>query len=59
VSSVGFVAFMYGKKQSRFPQLLVGLALMVFPYFVSSALLMLLIAAVLLGALWGAVRLGY
>jgi hypothetical protein len=59
VSSIGFVAFMYGKRQGRFPQLVVGLALMIFPYFVSNVLLMLGIGAALLGALWGAVRLGW
>jgi hypothetical protein len=59
VSSIGFVAFMYGKRQGRFPQLIVGLGLMIFPYFVSNVLLMLAIGAALLGALWGAVRLGW
>ena len=58
VSSVGFVAFMYGKRQSRLPQMLVGVALMGFPYFVSNILVMLLIGAALLGALWAMLRLG-
>jgi hypothetical protein len=59
VSSIGLVAFIYGKRQSRVPQLVVGLLLMVFPYFVSNVLLMGGITAVLLLALWGAVRLGW
>ncbi len=59
ISSIGVVAFVYGKRQSRFPQMLVGLALMGFPYFVSNIPLMFGIAAVLLGGLWGAVRLGW
>lgn len=59
VSSIGFVAFMYGKRQSRFPQMLVGIILMAYPYFVSHVAVMLGIAVFLLGALWIAVRLGW
>ena len=58
VSSIGFVAFAYGKKQSRLPQMLVGVALMVFPYFVSSVSLMLGIGGALLGALFVMIKLG-
>lgn len=59
VSSIGFVLFVYGKKQSRFPQLVVGLVLMVYPYFIPSPLLMFGIAACLLVLLWLGVRAGY
>jgi hypothetical protein len=38
VSSIGFALFMYGKKENRLPQLIGGLSLMVYPYFVSTAL---------------------
>jgi hypothetical protein len=58
VSSIGFVAFMYGKKQRRFPQMLVGLLLMGFPFFLSNVLLMFGVAAALLGGLWVMLRLG-
>ncbi len=58
VSGIGFVAFTYGKKQSRFPQMIIGLVLMGFPYFVSDAWLMATITGVLLGLLWLSVRLG-
>ncbi|MFS8066854.1 MAG: hypothetical protein ACMG6S_10830 [Byssovorax sp.] len=58
VGSIGFVAFAYGKKQSRLPQMLVGVALMVFPYFVASVPLILGIGAGLLGVLVIAVKLG-
>ncbi len=34
--SVGFVAFVYGKKQKDFKPLFIGIALMVYPYFFSS-----------------------
>jgi hypothetical protein len=59
VSSIGFVAFVYGKRQRRFPQMFVGVALMAFPYFVSSVPWMFGIAAVLVAGLFGALRLGF
>ena len=31
---VGFAAFMYGKKQARLWTMLIGVALMVYPYFI-------------------------
>ncbi len=33
-SSIGFAAFIYGKKQSSLKALVIGFLLMVFPYFV-------------------------
>lgn len=59
VGSIGLGLFLYGKKQTRLPQLLVGLALMAFPYFVSSAALVYAIAGGLLAGLWAAVRWGW
>ena len=59
VSSIGFVAFMYGRRLERVPQIVVGLLLMAFPYFVPNVLLMAGIAAVLLILMWVAMRLGY
>jgi hypothetical protein len=58
VGSIGFVAFAYGKKQNRLPQMIVGLGLMGFPYFVTSVPLMLGIAAGLLGLLFVLVMVG-
>ena len=58
IGSVGFVSFAYGKKQHRLPQMVVGLGLMGFPYFVESIPLMLGIAAALLAALALLVKLG-
>ncbi len=37
-SSIGFVAFIYGKKQSLWKPMFIGLALMIFPYFISQTL---------------------
>lgn len=57
-SSIGLVAFMYGKRQARVPHIAVGLVMMVYPYFVSNILLMFAIAGVLSLGLWLAVRMG-
>ena len=46
-SSIGLGLFIYGKRQQRLVALLCGLGLMIYPYFVSSALLVVLIGAVL------------
>jgi len=51
-SGVGFVAFMYGKKQGRFQPMVIGGVLMVYPYFVSSTALMYVIGAALTVALF-------
>jgi hypothetical protein len=59
ISAVGVGFFLYGKKQQRWPQLVVGIVLMGYTYFVSSIALMLAIAAALVVALWLAVRMGY
>jgi hypothetical protein len=59
VSSVGFVLFRYGRKQQRPPQMLGGLLLMVFPYFVPSVAWMLALGGVICVLLWVAVRAGY
>lgn len=58
VSSIGFVVFAYGRKLARIPQVLIGLVMMGFPYFVPDTLLMSIIAGVLLVGLWVAVRFG-
>jgi len=58
IGGVGFVAFVYGKKQSRLPQMLAGVTLMAFPYFVSNLWLMLGIAVAVVGAMFVAIRLG-
>lgn len=56
---IGFVLFVYGKKQQRYPHLVAGLAMMGYPYFATTATSMT-IGGVLIGAaLWYAVRIGY
>jgi hypothetical protein len=59
VSSAGFTCFMYGKKQERLPQVIAGLALMVFPVFVTSPVWMLTVGAAVLGGLWASTRAGF
>ena len=51
-SGAGFVLFIYGKKQERWPQLVAGLALMIYPYFVPNAAVMVAIAVGLIALLW-------
>jgi len=52
LSSVGFVAFMYGKRRSRFVHLTLGLVLMIFPYFVTNLVALSVFGGALLLALW-------
>ena len=47
--SIGMGYFVYGKKQQRFVALISGIALMVFPYFITNTILGILIALVLVG----------
>ena len=50
--AVGFVAFVYGKRQSAIRAMVIGVALMAFPYFVSNSIVMYGIGAVLTVALF-------
>ena len=58
-SGVGFVLFVYGKKRERWPQVVVGLLFMVYPYFATSVTTLVGIGLVLGGSLWYALRLGW
>ena len=58
-SGIGFVLFVYGKKQSRMPHLAAGLAMMVYPYFASSVISLVAVGALICSGLWYAVRLGW
>ena len=50
-SSIGFVAFAYGKKTQRFKIMILGGVLMAFPYLVSDTTMMWLIGAALTAGL--------
>lgn len=58
IGCVGFVCFAYGKRQQRFPQMLAGVVLSIYPYFVSNLALMGAIAVAVLALMALAIRLG-
>jgi hypothetical protein len=41
--AIGFVAFVYGKRMNRWKPMLLGIGLMVYPYFISDDKIMLVI----------------
>jgi hypothetical protein len=59
MSGVGYVLWRYGRKMSRPPHMVFGLILMVYSYFIGSALWVFVVGAALLAALWGVVKLGW
>jgi hypothetical protein len=58
-AGIGFVLFIYGKKQQRWPQLVAGIAMMVYPYFTSTITAMTAVGVLICAALWYVVRIGY
>ncbi|OGW79752.1 MAG: hypothetical protein A3G33_01735 [Omnitrophica bacterium RIFCSPLOWO2_12_FULL_44_17] len=44
---IGFVAFIYGKKQASWKPLAIGIALMAYPYFVSNTIALYAIGGLL------------
>ena len=58
-SGVGFVLFVYGKKQQRWPQIVIGVAMTVYPYFATSVTSLVAVGVVLGVALWLALRAGW
>ena len=58
-AGIGFVLFVYGKKQQRWPHLVAGIAMMGYPYFATTAVSMTVVGMLICTALWFAVRLGY
>ena len=58
-SGIGFVLFVYGKKQQRWPHMAAGIALSVYPYFTETLLQMVLGGVAILGAFWWAIHNGY
>jgi len=55
----GFVLFIYGKKQQRWPQLVAGLAMMAYPYFATTVTSLVAVGALIAGVLWYVLFLGY
>jgi hypothetical protein len=58
IGSIGVGLFLYGKRQERWPQLIAGIVLSVFPYFIASAGWMVGIGAAVIAALAIALRAG-
>jgi len=58
-SGIGFVLFVYGRKQERWPQLVGGLLFLVYPYFTDTVTGLTTAGVVLGAALWLAVRAGW
>ena len=56
---IGFVLLVYGKKEGRWPHLVAGLLLLVYPYFTSTVVPLIVTGAVIVTGLWYAVRLGW
>ena len=56
IGGIGTVAFIYGKRQSRVPQMVAGALLVVYPYFIDNIFIMVGIAVAILAALWASVR---
>jgi hypothetical protein len=58
-SGAGFVLLVYGKKQQRWPHMVAGLLLMVYPYFTTDLVWLIAIGAAIGVLLWWAVRAGW
>jgi hypothetical protein len=58
IGCIGLACFVYGRKQGRFPQMLAGAVLSIYPYFVPNLIAMAAIAVAVVLGLWVAVRLG-
>ncbi len=50
--TIGFVAFVYGKKQASFKCMGIGVALMAYPYFIPNTIAVYVIGVVLTAALF-------
>lgn len=49
---IGFVTFIYGKKNKFFRPMIIGAALMLYPYFISGTFFLYLVGIVLAAALY-------
>jgi hypothetical protein len=58
ISLIGLALLMYGRKAVRVPHIVVGLVLMIYPYFVGSLLVEVAVAIVLVAGLALTSRLG-
>jgi len=57
-SGIGMVLFIYGKRQARLPQVIVGMLFMVYPFFTTTVTSMIVVGVVLAVLLWVLLRTG-
>jgi len=50
--SIGFAAFIYGKKQASFKPMVLGITLMAYPYFIPNTVAMYVVGILLTAALF-------
>jgi hypothetical protein len=58
-SVIGVGLFIYGKKRQRWPQLAVGLALLIYPYLATGIVALVGWGTFIVLALWFIIRLGW
>ncbi len=58
-SGVGFVLFVYGRKQQRWTHVVAGLLFMFYPYFTTTVFSMSAVGLALGAGLWYATRAGW
>ena len=58
IGTVGLGLFLYGKREARWPQVVVGLLFMVYPYFTSSIRSLVVVGVILTAWLWYLLRTG-
>ena len=56
---IGFVLFVYGKKQQRWPHMIAGIVFSVYPYFTPGIPALVGIGVALGAGLWLAIRAGW
>ena len=52
LSGIGFVLFRYGRKEDRWPQIVAGVALMLYPYAISLTWMLYVVGAALCVAIY-------
>jgi hypothetical protein len=58
-SGIGFVLFVYGKKQGRMPQLVAGLLLSVYPFLATTVTSLIVFGVLICVGCWFAIRAGW
>jgi hypothetical protein len=56
---IGFVLFVYGKKQGRMPQLVAGLLLSVYPFLATTVTSLIVVGVLICVGCWFAIRAGW